>query len=89
MNKEEFVAVLANKADVSNAAAVRMLDAFGQILAEEMKRSGRLQLRRLGTFSLVKRKARMGTNPKTGDPIRIKAKKTVRFTPGSTLQNSI
>jgi DNA-binding protein HU-beta len=42
-----------------------------------------------GTFSVVKRKARTGRNPQTGEEIKIKAKKVVRFKPGKGLSDKV
>lgn len=89
LNKEAFITLLADKADVSPSAAGRMLDAFAEIVAREMERGGRIQLRRFGSFEVVKRAGRMGTNPSDSTPIKIHPKKVVRFVAGSTLRERV
>lgn len=89
LNKEAFITLLADKADVSPTVAARMLDAFAEIVAREMARGGRIQLRRFGAFEVVKRAGRKGTNPRDSSPIQIKPKKVIRFLAGSALRERI
>ncbi|MBN2254371.1 MAG: HU family DNA-binding protein, partial [Deltaproteobacteria bacterium] len=55
----------------------------------ELKKNGKLGLVGFGTFSVIKRKARTGRNPQTGDKIKIKAKKVVKFKPGKGLTDKV
>jgi len=54
-----------------------------------LKRGETISLRDLGTFKCVQRKARQGINPRTGEKIRIKARKAVRFSSGTKLQKAV
>jgi DNA-binding protein HU-beta len=65
MTKAELVAVMAKEAGVPKAVAVKALEAFMGTVADELKKNNRIGLVGFGTFSVVKRKARTGRNPRT------------------------
>ena len=75
--------------DVSKAAAERALNAVSSAIQRGVKSGSPVQLVGFGTFRMSKRAARMGRNPKTGEAIQIKASKTVRFSAGSGLKQSL
>jgi len=54
-----------------------------------LKKEGRFALAGLGTFEVVKRAKRKGRNPRTGEPVTIKAHKAVRFRPSKTLKDAV
>jgi DNA-binding protein HU-beta len=54
-----------------------------------LKQGESVTLSGFGTFKRVQRKARQGINPRTGESIKIKARKVARFTPGSRLQKAV
>ncbi|MEA3471130.1 MAG: HU family DNA-binding protein [Thermodesulfobacteriota bacterium] len=89
MTKAELVAAMAKDAGVTKAEAGRALASFAENVAKELKKSGRLGLVGFGTFSVVKRKARTGRNPQTGEKIQIKAKKVVKFKAGKGLADKV
>jgi DNA-binding protein HU-beta len=89
MTKAELVAVMAQDAGISKAATATVLDSYVKTVAKELKKNGKLGLVGFGTFSVVKRKARTGRNPQTGEEIKIKAKKVVRFKPGKGLSDKV
>ena len=89
MTKAELIAVMAEGAGVTKAAAAKGLEAFTATVAKELKKSGKLGLVGFGTFSVVKRKAREGRNPQTGKTIKIAAKKVVKFKAGKVLADSV
>ena len=70
------------------AARETMVALLGTI-ATSLKKNQRVQLAGFGTFTVAKRGARKGLNPRTGEAIKIKATKTVRFKAGRTLKNSV
>ena len=69
----------------ANRAAADLLSA----IVKEMKKSGGFTLPSFGTFRVVKTKARKGLNPRTGEPIKVKAGKTVRFKASPTLKKAV
>ncbi len=89
MTKAELIGVMAKEAGLTRAAAGATLDAYIGTVTKELKKSGRLGIVGFGTFSLVKRKARTGRNPQTGKPIKIAAKKVVKFKAGKTLADKV
>ena len=89
MTKAQLVSEIAQASNVSKAEAERCLNAFIDIAKKTLKKEGRLVLAGFGSFVVVKRKARKGRNPQTGEEIKIKASKTVRFRPGKALKETI
>jgi DNA-binding protein HU-beta len=89
MNKAELVEELSKDAGISKCQAEATLKSFAEAVAKIAKKDGKLTLVGFGTFSLAKRKARKGRNPKTGEVIKIKASKTVKFTAGKNLKASL
>jgi DNA-binding protein HU-beta len=86
MNKAELVEKLSKDAGITKAQAEAAIKSFSEAVAKTAKKDGKLILVGFGTFSLAKRKARKGRNPKTGEAIKIKASKTVKFTAGKNLK---
>ncbi|MFO1486743.1 MAG: HU family DNA-binding protein [Verrucomicrobiaceae bacterium] len=74
--------------DTSKRAASDALDAVLAAITNGVK-TGPVQLVGFGTFKPVDRNARMGRNPKTKEPVEIKASRTVRFVPSAALKSAI
>ena len=89
MTKAELVNEIAKIANITKADAERSLNAFINVAKKTLKKEGKLALAGFGSFVVVKRKARKGRNPQTGEIIKIKASKVVRFRPGKALKESI
>jgi len=90
MTKTELVEKIAKDTGTSKAAAAEAVNSFlGNITKELKKKNGKVTLVGFGTFTKVRRKARQGRNPQTGEAIKIKASNSVRFKPGKTLKDSI
>jgi DNA-binding protein HU-beta len=90
MTKTELVEKIAKDTGISKAAAAGAVNSFlGNITKELKKKNGKVTLVGFGTFTKVRRKARKGRNPQTGEAIKIKASNSVRFKPGKTLKDSI
>jgi len=89
MNKGDLIEVMAKEAEISKTAAGKALDAFLDNVTKALKKNNRVTLVGFGTFTVTKRKARKGRNPQTGESIKIKAKKVVKFKPGATLSKSV
>ncbi len=88
MNKTELVQEVqkALGKDTSKAAAERSVDSVLDAIKKGIKKDKGVQLVGFGTFSVAKRAARKGINPRTKEPISIKASKTVKFKPGAALK---
>ncbi len=91
MSKAEFIENVAKSGDLSRAEAKRVVElVFGEIEAglKRSKKEGKYTIGTLGTFSVTKRAARKGRNPRTGEEIKIKASKSLRFRPASNLKTA-
>jgi DNA-binding protein HU-beta len=89
MNKTELIEHIAKAADISKAAATRSLDATIGAVKVTLKKNGSVTLVGFGTFSVGKRAARVGRNPRTGEAIKIKAAKVPKFKPGKGLKDAV
>lgn len=89
MNKTELIEKIVADAGITKAQANAALDSFTGAVQKTLKGGGKVTLVGFGTFSVSKRAARTGRNPKTGAAIKIKAKKVARFKPGKTLSAKI
>ena len=89
MNKTELVDHIAKTADISKAAATRALDATMNAVKTTLKKNGTVTLVGFGTFSVGKRAARSGRNPRTGETIKIKSAKVPKFRPGKALKDAL
>src|SRR5664279_1237600 len=91
MNKAQLVDVVQKELgkETSKAAAERALDAVLRSIRRGVQTGGQVQIVGFGTFRVSKRAARLGRNPKTGEQIQIKASKTVRFSAGQGLKESL
>ena len=89
MNKTEFAARVAKRAASTNADAARHLGAVLDEIGAALKKGEEVSLTGFGKFSVQKRAARNGVNPRTGAKIRIAATKTPRFSAGSQLKATV
>jgi DNA-binding protein HU-beta len=90
MTKAELVAQIAKDAGITKAAAATAVNSFlGNITKELKKKDGKVTIIGFGTFAKIRRKARQGRNPQTGESIKIKASNTVKFKPGKKLKESV
>ncbi len=89
MNKAELVAKMAEIADLPKVTAEKALNAFMEAVTEALKEGDKVTLVGFGTFSVSQRAERMGRNPRTGEQIKIPARKVVKFKPGSKLEEAI
>ena len=90
MTKAELVEKMADDAGISKVAAAAALNSFMDGVTKALKKKdGKVTLVGFGTFMKVRRKARKGRNPQTGDPIKIKATNVVKFRPGKKLRDAV
>ncbi len=89
MTKAEFIEALAKKTGTSKAAAGKSLDAVFELITASLKKGNKVPFVGFGTFSVSKRAARKGKNPRTGEVIKIAAKKVPKFAAGAKLKNAI
>jgi DNA-binding protein HU-beta len=89
MNKAEMIDHLAAKADLTKTQAKTAIDELFAVLENDLKKEGRASVAGFGTFTVTSRAARTGRNPQTGEALKIKASKSVRFKPSPTLKESV
>jgi DNA-binding protein HU-beta len=89
LTKAELIEKMAKDADISKAAAGTALNSMIDHIGKSVKKGQKVTLVGFGTFSLSKRKARMGRNPRTGEAIKIKASKSPKFTPGKAFKEAV
>jgi DNA-binding protein HU-beta len=89
VNKTELIEHIATQADISKAAAARALDALIGGVKTTLKKNGSVSIVGFGTFTVTKRPARSGRNPRTGATIKIKSAKIPKFRPGKALKDHL
>lgn len=89
MNKTELVAAMAEKAALSKKDSEAALKAFIDVVTDELKKDGKVQLVGFGTFEVAKRAAREGINPLTKKPMSIPASKAPKFKAGKALKETV
>ncbi|PID89393.1 MAG: DNA-binding protein [Bacteroidia bacterium] len=89
MNKAELIDAMASKAGLTKADAKKALNAFTEVTGDVLKKGDKLTLIGFGTFSVSKRNARTGRNPRTGETLKIAAKKVAKFKPGAELEKKV
>ena len=91
MSKADFIDAVAERAEVSKAEAKRWVELVFEEVEEGLKKAkkdGKFTIGTFGTFSVTKRPARKGRNPRTGEEIKIKASRTLRFKPATNLKRA-
>jgi DNA-binding protein HU-beta len=89
MNKTEFAKALAERTDMTVTQAVHVTDEFLDLLKQGVSKGERIAFLGFGTFSVTRRAARTGVNPRNpGQKVKIPARNVVRFTPGTSLKEA-
>ncbi len=91
MRQSEIIEKVAKKGKMTKAEARRMVDlVMGELETgvKQVRKDGSVSIPRLGTFRITKRSGRMGRNPRTGEPVRIRASKSLRLRPASNLRKA-
>jgi len=89
MTKGELIANIAKEAKISKASAEKTINAFTNSVTKALKKGDKLALTGFGTFSVAKRKTRVGRNPKTGKEINIPARRVAKFKAGNLLKSAV
>lgn len=89
MTKAQIVAALSEKLDISKKDVNNFIDTLNDLAYKETKKNGAFTLPGMGKLVLVKRKARIGRNPATGEEIKIKAKTVVKFRVAKACKDTI
>jgi DNA-binding protein HU-beta len=89
MTKEQTVNHFAGKFEISKKAAASIVEEYAALAIAETRKKGAFVLPGIGKSVLVKRKARKGRNPATGETIKIPAKTVVKIRPAKAFKESI
>ncbi len=89
MNKSELVDAVAADSGLSKADSARAIESVLATVTKTLKKGDEVGITGFGKFSVVKRAARQGVNPRTGDRVKIKASKAPKFTAGAGLKQAI
>jgi DNA-binding protein HU-beta len=89
MSKAFIAQVLQESADLTGTAANRAAGDLMDAIIKQMRKAGKFTLPSFGTFTVRKTKARKGLNPRTGEQIKVKAGKTVRFKASPSLKKAV
>ena len=89
MNKAELIDAVAEDADLTKASATRALDSAIENITSALKSGNNVTLVGFGTFTVRRRDARMGRNPRTGEAIQIKASNVPGFKAGKALKDAL
>ena len=89
MKKVELVEAVAERAGLTKTDATKAIDATLAAITAALKKGDKVPLVGFGTFAVTKRAARDGRNPRTGEVVKIPARKAVTFKAGSALKDSV
>ena len=89
MNKQELIAQVASKTRQSKSLCSNIIDTTFTLMAGSLKRGEKVQMVNFGSWKRLRRKARIGRNPKTGQQLNIPARNVVKFSAGQELLSSI
>ena len=89
MTKAELIASMGKEAKISKASAEKAVNAFTNAVTKALKKGDKLTLTGFGTFSVAKRRARVGRNPQSGKEIKIPATRVAKFKAGNLLRSAV
>jgi DNA-binding protein HU-beta len=89
LTKSQIVSYVANKFDFSKKTAAAIIEEMAALAVAETKKAGAFTFPGIGKLVLVKRKARVGRNPATGEPINIPAKTVVKMRVAKACKDAI
>jgi DNA-binding protein HU-beta len=88
MNKNELIGAVADSSGLSRSDATKAVEGVFDSITAALKQGDEVRLVGFGTFSTAKRKASTGRNPRTGEPMTIKASTQPKFKAGKGLKDS-
>lgn len=89
MGKTEFIKAVAEKADVTQIEAKKLIEAVLETITQSLEQGEEVQFVGFGSFKLAERAARTGRNPQTGEEMQIPASKFVTFKSGNLLKSRV
>jgi DNA-binding protein HU-beta len=89
MNKNELIGAVADASGLTRNDATKAVEGVFDAITAALKAGDEVRLVGFGTFSVAKRKESIGRNPRTGEPMPIKASAQPKFKPGKGLKDSV
>ncbi len=89
MNKQDLIGAVAGSASLSRQDAVRAVETMLATISTALQKGDEVRLVGFGTFSVTRRKASTGRNPRTGEPMAIGESSQPKFRPGKLLKESV
>mgnify|MGYP000273501374 CR=1 FL=1 len=89
MNKQELIGTVAEATGMTKNDATKAVEAVFDSITAQLKNGDEVRLVGFGTFSVTKRKASTGRNPRTGEPMQIEASSQPKFKPGKGLKDAV
>jgi DNA-binding protein HU-beta len=89
MNKNDLVAAMSTKCQLTKKDTEKALKAFEEVVTEELANGGKVQLVGFGIFEVIERAAREGRNPRTHEAMHIPASKAPKFKVGKSLKDAV
>jgi DNA-binding protein HU-beta len=89
MNKNELIGAVAEASGLTRNDATKAVEGVFDAITAALKAGDEVRLVGFGTFSVAKRKASTGRNPRTGEPLEIKASAQPKFKAGKGLKDSV
>ena len=89
MNKTQLIEAVASDSGLSKADSSRAIESLLDTVTRTLKKGDEVSITGFGKFSVVKRAARAGVNPRTGEKVKIKASKAPKFSAGASLKQAV
>ena len=89
MNKNDLIGAVADSSGLSRSDATKAVEGVFEAISGALKKGDEVRLVGFGTFSVAKRKASTGRNPRTGEPMKIKASSQPKFKAGKALKDAV
>jgi DNA-binding protein HU-beta len=89
VNKNELVAEVSDRTGLARADVARVVDTATEVIKTSVSRGKRVALVGFGTFERQQRRPRVGRNPRTGDEVRIPARRVPSFRPGTAFKQAV
>ena len=89
MNKQDLITQVADRAGLNRSDAARAVETMLETITLALKRGDEVRLVGFGNFSVTRRKASVGRNPRTGEPLQIESSAQPKFRPGKILKEAV
>jgi DNA-binding protein HU-beta len=89
MNKSQLIEAVASDSGLSKSDSARAIDSLIDTVTRTLKKGDEVSITGFGKFSVIKRAARQGVNPRTGERLKIRASQAPKFSAGATLKQAV